>query len=156
MQQVFWLIEGVLAGRSGPNKDAWDPRALRASGIGAVLSVNGGEGCDPKALAEAGLDYACFPFSTNVPPLPGDDALCAEQAEKALAWLLEHEARGVPVLVHCRNGRDRTGILMACYLMHKGAAPVHAVSQVRSIRETAFSSEGWDQLVYDVLYRMQN
>ena len=29
MKQVFWLIEGQLAGRSGPNKDAWDLAELK-------------------------------------------------------------------------------------------------------------------------------
>ena len=45
MQHLFWLGEGKSAGRSGPNKDPWDLAELKASGIRAVLSVNGGEGC---------------------------------------------------------------------------------------------------------------
>lgn len=44
---------------------------------------------------------------------------------------------------------------MAYYLMENGAAPLHAVSQVRAVRDIAFSAEGWDQFVYDVLYALQ-
>lgn len=40
MQHLFWLVEGKIAGRSGPNKDPWDLAELKAAGIRAVLSVN--------------------------------------------------------------------------------------------------------------------
>ena len=50
MQHLFWLVEGKVAGRSGPNKDPWDLQALKEAGIGAILSVNGGEGCEPSTF----------------------------------------------------------------------------------------------------------
>ena len=40
MEQVFWLIEGRLAGRPGPVQAPWDAAALRAGGLDAVLSLN--------------------------------------------------------------------------------------------------------------------
>jgi hypothetical protein len=30
------------------------------------------------------------------------------------------------------------------------------VSQVRNVREIAFSADGWDQFVFDVLYALQD
>jgi protein-tyrosine phosphatase len=156
MQQLFWLVEGRVAGRSGPNKDPWDLQSLKDSGIGAVLSVNGGECCDPAEFAALGLDYLCVPLSANIPPQERDLAICTAQLPKALAFVHACEAKDKPVLIHCRSGKDRTGILMAYYLMDKGAAPVHAVSQVRSVRDIAFSAEGWDQFVFDVLYALQD
>ena len=55
-----------------------------------------------------------------------------------------------------RNSEGRTALMMAYYLMMKGTAPLHAVSQVRNIRDIAFSSEGWDQFAFDVLYQLQD
>ncbi|MCE9686794.1 dual specificity protein phosphatase family protein [Shewanella sp. AS16] len=155
MQHLFWLVEDKIAGRSGPDKDPWDPMALKAAGIGAVLSVNAGTGCDAAALAAAGLRYACTPLTDNIPPQQGDLALCVAQLPKALAFIHQCEADALPLLIHCRSGKDRTGVVMAYYLMSNGAAPLHAVSQVRSIRDIAFSAEGWDQFVFDLLYALQ-
>lgn len=155
MHQVFWLVEGVIAGRSGPNKDPWDLQELKQAGIQAVLSVNDGEGCEPEVFDALGLDYQCIPFSSNVPPIEDDLAICVVQLPKALAYIRQCEAKGKSVLIHCRSGKDRTGLIMAYYLMDNGAAPLHAVSQVRSVRDIAFSADGWDQFVFDVLYALQ-
>ncbi|MEI6860123.1 MAG: dual specificity protein phosphatase family protein [Shewanella sp.] len=155
MQHLYWLIENKIAGRSGPNKEAWDLNEIKRAGIGAVLSVNGGEECDPQAFIDAGLSYACIPFSSNIPPKEDDLALCVEQLPKALAFIRECEQHNNPILIHCYSGKDRTGLIMAYYLMENGAAPLHAVSQVRAVRDIAFSAEGWDQFAFDVLYALQ-
>ncbi|BAJ01518.1 dual specificity protein phosphatase family protein [Shewanella violacea] len=156
MQHLFWLIEDKIAGRSGPNKEAWDLKEIKSSGIGAVLSVNGGEECDPQAFIDADLSYACIPFSSNIPPKEEDLALCVEQLPKALTFIRDCEEKNLPVLIHCRSGKDRTALIMAYYLMENGAAPLHAVSQVRAVRDIAFSAEGWDQFAFDVLYALQD
>ena len=76
MEHVFWLLPGRLAGRAGPNRKPWDLGAIRGLGIGAVLSVNDGEGCDPAEFSALGLDYRCVPLPPNEPPLAGDEELC--------------------------------------------------------------------------------
>ncbi len=156
MQHLYWLIEDKIAGRTGPNKEAWDLKEIKRAGIGAVLSVNDGEECDPQAFIDADLSYACIPFSNNIPPKEDDLALCVEQLPKALAFIRECEQHNSPVLIHCYSGKDRTGLIMAYYLIENGAAPLHAVSQVRAVRDIAFSAEGWDQFVFDVLYALQD
>lgn len=156
MQEVFWLVEGQIAGRCGPDTAPWDLHDIKAAGIDAVLSVNGGDGCDVAEFANATLDYACIPFSEHAPPEAADLAICVTQLPKALAFIQACEAQQKAVLIHCRSGKDRTGLIMAYYLMQNGAAPLHAVSQVRSVRDIAFSAEGWDQFVFDVLYALQD
>ncbi|MCG9698333.1 dual specificity protein phosphatase family protein [Shewanella sp. Isolate11] len=156
MKHLFWLVEGQVAGRCGPNKENWDIAELKQGGIGAVLSVNGGDMCEPEVFAQHGMRYACIPFSNNVPPVETDLAVCVEQLPKALDFIRQCEAEDIPVLIHCRSGKDRTGLLMAYYLMSNGAAPLHAVSQVRAIRDIAFSADGWDQFTFDVLYALQD
>ena len=58
MKNVFWLIADEIAGRTGPNQDPWDPLELAAGGIGAILSVNGGEMVDRQAMERADIRYA--------------------------------------------------------------------------------------------------
>ncbi|MCL1094940.1 dual specificity protein phosphatase family protein [Shewanella kaireitica] len=155
MQHLFWLVEGQIAGRSGPNKDAWDLSELKGEGIDAILSVNNGESCEDEDFSSVGIEYKCIPFSRNAPPEAGDLEYCVEQVPKALAYIRQCEAQNKTVLVHCRSGKDRTGLIMAYYLMDNGAAPLHAVSQIRAIRDIAFSADGWDQFAFDVLYALQ-
>ncbi|MEZ9820402.1 dual specificity protein phosphatase family protein [Shewanella sp. 10N.286.45.A1] len=155
MQHLFWLVEGQIAGRSGPNKDAWDLSELKAEGIDAILSVNNGESCEDEDFSSVGIEYQCIPFSRNAPPEVGDLEYCVEQVPKALAYIRQCEAQNKTVLIHCRSGKDRTGLIMAYYLMDNGAAPLHAVSQIRAIRDIAFSADGWDQFAFDVLYALQ-
>lgn len=62
MQHLFWLVEGQIAGRSGPNKDAWDLSELKVEGIDAILSVNNGESCEDEDFSSVGIEYQCIPF----------------------------------------------------------------------------------------------
>ena len=60
-----------------------------------------------------GLQVACFPFKgNNCPPLQLVSAFC----EAAYAWLkagLENV-----VVVHCKGGMARTGLMISCLLLH--------------------------------------
>lgn len=155
MKQVFWLIDGQLAGRSGPNKDAWDLAELKAAGFGAIVSLNDGAMCDTQAMADLGIAHQVFNLPDNIPPVEGDVEVCAAIMPKVLAFIRQAESESKAVLLHCRSGINRTELMMAYYLMKNGAAPVHAVSQVRNASGLAFDAEGWDQFVYDVLYKLQ-
>ncbi len=154
MKHLFWLVDGQIAGRCGPDEKAWELTELKQAGIGAILSLHEGDN-DTQLIDNLRFRYACIPLSSAVPPIETDVATCAEQLPKALAFIRQCEAVNLPVLIHSNAGKDRTALLMAYYLMDNGAAPVHAVSQVRAMRDTAFSAEGWDQFAFDVLYALQ-
>lgn len=156
MQHLFWLEEGRIAGRSGPNKDAWNLSELKQAGISAILSVNDGEACDEAECEALEIAYLCTALPDTIPPQEGDLAICVQQLPKALSFIEKQAAQDKVVLIHCRSGKDRTALMMAYYLMMQGTAPLHAVSQVRNIRDIAFSSEGWDQFAFDVLYQLQD
>lgn len=156
MKDIFWLVEGKVAGRSGPNKTPWVLSDLAEAGFKAVVSLNDGAQCDTQAMAALGIAHKIFSLPDSIPPTEDDRVLCQAQLPKALDFIRECETNNHPVLLHCRSGKDRTGLMMAYYLMENGAAPLHAVSQVRNVRDIAFSSEGWDQFVFDVLYALQD
>lgn len=151
MQKVFWLIEGKIAGRSGPNLDAWDLNDLKANGIHAVLSVNFAESVDQGAMQEAGIHHANIPMSPNAPVQTGDKETCLANLPKTMNFIAKHKKRGT-VLIHCRSGKDRTGLVMGAYLIQfEGVKAREAMVQVLKVRPIAFSAEGWIPFVRDVL-----
>lgn len=155
MRHVFWLEPGAIAGRSGPNLDPWDLDELRAGGIDAVLSVNDGDLCEPAEFAAAGLAYACRPLTKAAPPEPNDDLQNIGRLEAACAWIDEQRAAGRTVLVHCRSGKDRTGLTMAYFLCtRRGFSATAAFDAVRAVRPIAFTAEGWEQMTRDILQRV--
>jgi protein-tyrosine phosphatase len=152
MDHIFWLVPNILAGRCGPSEQPWRLDRLRQSGFGAVLSVNDGELCRPAEFIQQGLAYACIPLSNNAPPRDGDLEYCLRVLPAALSFVRANISRGVPVLVHCAAGKDRTGLLMAYYLMQSdGCSPRQAMDRVRAVRSIAFTADGWDDFAFQVL-----
>jgi protein-tyrosine phosphatase len=152
MQHLFWLLPKRLAGRSGPNLDPWDLKELAASGIHAVLSVNDGELCHPTDFDSLGIAYACVPLSEAAPPRPGDHELCVSRLPAAFEFAEKHISAGKTVLVHCRSGKDRTGMFMAYYLVRSGGLSVErAIQEVKRVRPIALSAPGWDVFTREVL-----
>jgi protein-tyrosine phosphatase len=152
MRNVFWLRPGVIGGRTGPNLDSWDPKELAAGGIGAVLSVNDGERVRPGELAAVGIDYRCVPLSDAAPPQPGDLEICLRALPHALAFAACSIDARRGVLVHCRSGKDRTGLFLSYYLcMTEGLTAAEAIREVRRVRPVALSAEGWEAFSYEVL-----
>jgi protein-tyrosine phosphatase len=154
MQHVFWLIPGKLAGRPGPNQEPWNVEELQRGGIGAVLSVNAGILVNPEDFLSRGMRYARIPFSDKAPPMPGDLEICLTALPRAYDFVSAEIQAGKAALVHCRSGKDRTGLLMAYYLMRTtGVSVDDAIRQVRLVRPIALSAEGWDEFAREILRR---
>jgi len=151
MKHVFWLIEGKIAGRSGPNLDAWSLAELKEHGITAILSVNFAESVDSNGMEKVGIAHANIPMSPNAPVQAGDKETCLENLPKAMAFIEAQKVSG-PVMIHCRSGKDRTGMVMAAYLIQfEGMTAKNAMDKVFSVRPIAFSAEGWIPFALDVL-----
>lgn len=152
MQHVFWLKPAILGGRTGPNRDTWDPKALVDGGIGAVLSVNKGELVQSDDLIAAGILYKCVPLPGSEPPQPGDLERCIEALPKALDFIFSTIDSGRCTIVHCTSGKDRTGMLLSYYLCEtEDLDPEEAIQKVKQVRPTALSAEGWEDLAVEVL-----
>lgn len=152
MNHLFWLVPGWLAGRPGPDEEPWELQELWHGGIRAVLSVNDGRRCDPAALAQVGIAYACYPLSDWVPPQPGDAEICLRALREGDTFVQAQRAQGRPVLVHCSGGNDRTGLFLSYYLVrHAHLSPQQAIQRVRAMRSTALSAEGWEEFAEEML-----
>ena len=155
MRNVFWLRPGIIGGRTGPDKDLWDPRELAEGGIGAIISVNDGESVHPDALAAVGIDYTCVPLSDMAPPMPGDLETCAAALPVALEFARASIESDKSVVVHCHSGKDRTGMFLTYYLCKmEGLSAEQAIEEVRRVRPIALSAEGWELFTREVLARL--
>lgn len=152
MQHVFWLIPGELCGRPGPNHQPWRAQDLKDAGVGALLSVNGADSVYTDEFEAIGMPWRCIPLASNAPPRPGDLELCCERLPLAYAWARAEIESGRPVLVHCRQGKDRTGLFMAYFLkMRLGLGSREAIARVMAVRPIALTAEGWDRFAVEVL-----
>jgi len=155
MQHIFWLIPGKLAGRAGPNESPWDAGDLKRAGIRAVISVNDAMLVEPKAFEAHEIDYACVPFSRSAPPIPGDLEICLEALPRAFEFVRGAIDSGKAALIHCTSGKDRTGLLMAYFLMQtEGVSVDEAIRRVREVRPIALSAMGWDAFGRRVLRQL--
>ena len=151
MKSVFWLVQGSIAGRPGPEWEPWSVEELRAGGFRAVINLSEFP-CDFRALEGAGIDARWVPLPTDVPPTEKAKARCVEELPKAYEFLASQIARGRKVLIHCHAGRDRTGMLMALHmsLVHKVPAE-EAIRRVREVRPTAITAPGWEEMALEVI-----
>jgi protein-tyrosine phosphatase len=152
MKHLFWLIPGEIAGRAGPDEEAWKVEELWRGGVRAILSVNDGRLCDPLAFARWGIAYACCPLSDWVPPQRGDAEVCLRALWEGDSFVQAQRRQGRPVLVHCSGSNDRTGLFLSYYLVrHAQLSPTQAIQRVRALRPTALSADGWEEFAEELL-----
>jgi protein-tyrosine phosphatase len=146
MNHVFWLLGRLLAGRPGPVQAPWNPEELLAGGLQAVVSLNAE--ADPAELEAAGLRHHSLPMPPILPlSVPLKD-LMLRGLEPGLVVAHAEVSAGRPTLVHCHGGKDRTGLLLAAYLIrYQGLDFEQAVERVRAVRPIAMSAPGFENTV---------
>jgi hypothetical protein len=131
-----WL--GKLAIGPRPRGGDWledEVSAWRLGGIDAVLSLltpdeeSSLELKKESALVrKRGMSFLSFPIpDRQVPASPTELAAMLDKLNTALS-------SGKNVLIHCRQGIGRTGLVAACMLVTKGWDPSTAVEHLSAIR----------------------
>lgn len=152
MDHSFWIHDNLVGGRPGPNLIAWNLSDLKDGGVRAILSVNDGELVHIEDLDVLGIDYLCAPLSEDAPPREGDIEICLESLPAGFDFVTKNREMGRRTLVHCRHGRDRTGMFLAYYIYKQfGVSPEDAVKQLKEIRSDALAADGWDDFTLEVL-----
>jgi ADP-ribosyl-[dinitrogen reductase] hydrolase len=89
----------------------------------------------------AGVCWLHFPIpDMGVPPRP-------EAARALVARILRTLDRGENVVVHCWAGLGRTGTIVACCLVARGAPPLRAIALTRAVRPGAVQRPEQEQFV---------
>lgn len=64
-------------------------------------------------------------------------------------FLDDQTKRGRKAVVHCFHGMDRTGAVLACYLIHRFRCSAdEAITAVRRVRPQAMSADGYEEAVF--------
>jgi atypical dual specificity phosphatase len=118
-----WLEYSKLAGCGRPESEA-ELKALKEQGIKAIVSLTGTP-LNPDVLNELGFEYLHSHLS-------GTPAI--EQLDQILRFVEHENAISKPVLVHCGEGKGRTGTVLAAYLIYHGLEADEAIRTVREKR----------------------
>ena len=144
LTDLYW-IDGCWSGRlalaARPRGGDWlsdEMAAWRAAGVDAVVSLlTPDEERDldlehekAEALAQ-GMEFVSFPIPDRQTP-PSMNA-----AEKLISRIGADLNRGNNVVIHCRQGIGRTGLIAASLLVWNGWQPDAAVSRVSAARGAA-------------------
>lgn len=149
MQKYFyWILDGKLAGSPGPDAVEWDLNWLWDAGIRAILSLNEG-GVDAKALKVKGFKHAFILVPDNIPPQEEDCLEFEKRLPEQIKFIDECLSNGLPTLVHCHAGMDRTGTIASSYLVLKRSYGAEsALAHLRKCNPYAVSSEGFEALYF--------
>lgn len=96
----------------GAQPEGRDYADLKAAGVKTIIDLTDAGGDNRPAAARAGLQFFDLPMSSTSPP-------SAAQVDQFLR--IVNDPANLPVYVHCKGGRHRTGTLTAVYRMaHDG------------------------------------
>jgi tyrosine-protein phosphatase SIW14 len=102
-------------------------RVLSKLGIKTVLDLRSSaeqSAWEEKLVKSLGMRYVHLEFQGGVTPTQ-------EQIEKALSVL--EDRTQAPVFVHCHEGKDRTGMIIACYrISHDNWSNQKALAEAKS------------------------
>jgi len=139
--KLYWLDEawaGRIALSARPRGGDWladEVADWKRAGIGGVLSLlESREEADLSLQREADearaqeLEYSSLPIPDR--GVPASEAKLAQALERLDRSLLG----GKNVLIHCRQGVGRSGLVAACLLVRNGMSPGAAVEKISAAR----------------------
>lgn len=141
MTKLYWLTgpwKGKVALAARPRGEDWleeDIVDWKRAGIQSILSlltqeeqVELGLRDEGREVQRQGLEFSSFPIPDV--QVPRSEAKLAEALDKVAASL----SAGKNVLIHCRQGIGRTGLVAACLLVKSGMSPGAAVEAASAAR----------------------
>lgn len=153
-KHFFWILDGQLAGSPGPDAVEWDLEWLWDAGIRAILSLNEG-GVDAKAIKVKGFKHSFILVPDNIPPQEEDCLEFEKHLPEQIKFIDECLVSGLPTLVHCHAGMDRTGTIASSYLVLKHDYEAKsALAHLRKCNPYAVSSEGFEALYFRLVKTM--
>ena len=103
----------------------------------------------PDRIKEHGMDLAHLPIPDQ--GIPG--AAFPHEWSQVQADAFARLTIGGRVIVHCRGGLGRTGLVAALMLIETGLEPTAAIRAVRQVRPGAIETVGQDRFVQDFVRR---
>jgi protein-tyrosine phosphatase len=142
MDHVYWITP-LLGGRCGPVRNPWNLSEFYRAGIRTIISLD--DQVNPREITASSIEH--------IPLYLPDVALTTPQLKQQFLKAVPHfievvTSRTAPIIVHCYAGNDRTGAMLACYLIHQGIPPAQAIFQVRALNPSAMITPGYTEVVH--------
>ena len=135
---LSWIAEDLAVG--GAFAQGAAARLALEHRVDQVIDLRE-EACDDAAeLAAAGLEFLSL-------PTPDHHAPTQDQLDAGVAFAAAARAAGSRLLIHCEHGVGRSATLALCVLVHRGHAPLAALTLAKDRRELVSPSpaqyEAW-------------
>ncbi|MCS7158964.1 MAG: dual specificity protein phosphatase family protein [Gemmatales bacterium] len=147
MQHIYWPIADSIGGRCGPAAAPWDLVSWRQAGIRAIVSLDDTQ-VFPSQIEAAGIAH--LPIYWPMIELTSRSLQrdFVQRLPIIFRFLQQHTRDGGKAVVHCYHGLDRTGAVLACYLVYRyGCSAREAIEAIRKLRPQALSAYGYAQAV---------
>lgn len=142
MNHVYWITDD-LAGRCGPIECQWDLNQLYRGGFRTIVSLD--DKIDAQEITENGFEH----FPLYLPDVALSTSQLKEKFLKAAHIFVDFVISAKKsVLVHCHAGNDRTGAMLACYLVSQGKTAEEAILKVRRLNKYAMTTPGYEDAVH--------
>ena len=133
-----WLERAKVAGCARPESEA-ELNAVKAQGVQAIVSLTGTP-LNPEIVSELGFDY----LHSHISGAP-----TIQQLDEIVKLIEAKNAQSKPVLVHCAEGRGRTGTVLAAYLVYHGLKADDAIQVVRQKRPGSIESPEQENAIHE-------
>ena len=139
--RLDWILPQALAGSGRPGLlEAIEDDLDFLERIGFDLVVN---------LTQVPLvPPAPTSFEIEHFPIPDMGVPTPRAMHEVCSRAVQRIERGDKVLVHCRAGLGRTGLFIACCLVHRGMAPDAAIIDIRLINRRFIQSLSQERFVH--------
>ena len=133
-----WLVESKIAGCARPEIEA-EMKAVKEEGVKAIVSLTGTP-LNPDVVRRLGF-YFLHSHISGAPT--------TEQLQDIIRFIENQNEQSRPVLVHCGEGKGRTGTVLAAYLVHHGLTADEAIRTVRERRPGSIESPEQEKSIRD-------
>ena len=133
-----WMESSVIAGCGRP-ESVIELEAAKKEGVAAVVSLTSTP-LNPEVINRLGFAYLHSPLST----MPS-----TQQLTQITHFIDSQKSQSHPVLVHCGEGKGRTGTVLAAYLVYQGMHADDAIQLVREKRPGSIQTAEQENLVHD-------
>ena len=142
MLGYYWIVQGEIAGSPQPGLYGdWDEDIayLKQNGLSFVVSLTEEPLIKDRIISE-GFGFYHLPIRDMDAPMP-------RMADEAIKIMRQQTAEGNRVLLHCKGGVGRTGMMGACYLVSKGYSAKDSIEMVRKVNNAYIQTRTQESLI---------